>query len=141
MSELPEKLETIIEDFQLMEGQEKLEYLLELSERLPDLPDWLAGRRDNMDQVHECMSPVFVYAEKRPDGRVNFYFDVPRESPTVRGFAAILQEGLGGETAETISAVPSEFYLRMGLQQVLSGQRLNGIAAILEHMKRLARAS
>jgi sulfur transfer protein SufE len=26
----------------------------------------------------------------------------------------------------------------MGLQQVLSGQRLNGIGAILEHMKRLA---
>ena len=139
MSELPEGLQTIVEDFQMMEGQEKLEYLLELSERLPNLPEWLAGRRDSMDQVHECMSPVFVYAQKRPDGTIDFHFDVPRESPTVRGYATILQEGLSGETAETISAVPTEFYLRMGLQGVLSGQRLNGIGAILEHMKRLAK--
>jgi sulfur transfer protein SufE len=34
--------------------------------------------------------------------------------------------------------VPTEFYLQMGLQRVLSGQRLNGIGAILEHMKRVA---
>ena len=139
MSELPEGLQTIVEDFQMMEGQEKLEYLLELSERLPNLPEWLAGRRDSMDQVHECMSPVFVYAQKRPDGGIDFHFDVPRESPTVRGYATILQEGLSGETAETISGVPTEFYLQMGLQGVLSGQRLNGIGAILEHMKRLAK--
>lgn len=139
MSELPERLQSIVEDFQFLEGQEKLEYLLELSERLPPLPAWLAGERDKMDQVHECMSPVFVHAEKQPGGGVRFHFDVPREAPTVRGYAAILQEGLSGETVAAVVAVPAEFYLKMGLQQVLSGQRLNGIGAILEHMKRLAR--
>jgi cysteine desulfuration protein SufE len=56
----------------------------------------------------------------------------------VRGFAAILQQGLGGETVDQITAVPNEFYLQMGLQHVLTGQRLNGIGAILAHMKTLA---
>jgi cysteine desulfuration protein SufE len=35
-------------------------------------------------------------------------------------------------------SVPDDFYLRMGLEQVLTHQRLNGIAAILAHMKLLA---
>ena len=44
MTGLPHKLQAIIEDFRLLEGQEKLEYLLELAERLPPLPDWLGVR-------------------------------------------------------------------------------------------------
>ncbi len=138
MSALPDKLQAIVEDFRLLDGQEKLEYLLELADRLPPLPDWLLARRDSMDIVHECMTTVFVYAEKGPGDGIQFYMDVPAEAPTVRGYATLLQEGLSGETIATIAAVPAEFYLQMGLQQVLSGQRLNGIGAILDHMKRVA---
>lgn len=140
MSDLPEKLQEIVDNFDLLEGQEKLEYLLELAEQLPPLPDRLSAQRDGMDQVHECMTPVFIHAEKGDDGRLTFYFDVPPESPTVRGYATILTQGLNGTTPAELMAVPAEFYLQMGLQQVLSGQRLTGIGAILMHMKRLAAA-
>lgn len=138
MTQLPERLQEIIDDFAALEGQEKLEYLMELSEQLPPLPEWLAARRDEMDMVHECMTTVFVHATRDDDGRLTFYLDVPPESPTVRGYATILSEGLAGTTVEEVMAVPTEFYLAMGLQQVLSGQRLTGIGAILAHMKRLA---
>ena len=138
MNELPEKLQTFVDDFALLEGQEKLEYLLELAERLPPLPERLQADRDSMEIVHECMTTVFVRAEKDDDGRLTFYLDVPPESPTVRGYATILSEGLAGTTVKEVMAVPTEFYLAMGLQQVLSGQRLTGIGAILAHMKRLA---
>jgi cysteine desulfuration protein SufE len=57
----------------------------------------------------------------------------------VRGYASILQQGLEGVTPQQVEAVPDEFYLQMGLQKVLTAQRLNGIWAILAHMKRLAR--
>jgi cysteine desulfuration protein SufE len=138
MSELPARLQEIVDDFNYCEGQEKLEYLLEMAQRLEPLPEWLEGRRDAMDEVNECMSPIFMAAENK-DGRLIYHFDVPPEAPTVRGFAAILQQGLNGTTPAQVLAVPSEFYLQMGLQKVLSGQRLNGIGAILAHMKTLAR--
>lgn len=139
MSDLPPRLQEIVEDFEFLEGQEKLEYLLELSESLAPLPKWLLEERDSMDEVHECMTPVFIFAESE-EGKLHFHFDIPRESPTVRGFGAILQQGLDRATAEQVAAVPTEFYLQMGLQKVLSGQRLNGIAAILAHMKTLAQS-
>ncbi len=140
MSDLPAKLQEIVEDFNYCEGQEKLEYLLEFAERLPDLPAHLAGQHDKMDEVHECMSPVFIYAE-RDNGRVTYHFDIPPEAPTVRGFATILKEGLDGLSPDQIQAIPGEFYFQMGLQHVLTGQRLNGIGAILAHMKTLAQES
>ncbi|MCZ7666150.1 MAG: SufE family protein [Chloroflexi bacterium] len=42
-------------------------------------------------------------------------------------------------TSAQIQAVPPEFYLQMGLQDVLTGQRLSGISAMLLHMKKLVR--
>lgn len=136
-SAIPEPLRDILADFQWCQGREKLELLLDYAERLPPLPEWLQGQREQMDQVHECMTPVFVYAT-RVDGRLQFYFDVPPESPTVRGYAAILQAGLRDTSPEQILQIPNDFYRAMGLQELLTNQRLNGIVAILAHIKRLA---
>jgi cysteine desulfuration protein SufE len=137
MSELPPRLQEIVEDFSYCQGREKLEYLLQLSETLKPLPSWLHDERANMDEVHECMTPVFIFAEE-DDGKYQYHFDIPPESPTVRGFAALLQQGLDGAKSDQIQAIPNEFYLETGLQEVLTAQRLNGMNAIIAHMKTLA---
>ena len=134
---IPSRLQEIVEEFGEAEGQDKLELLLEYSEKMPPLPDWL-NKDTNMEQVHECMTPVFVHAERENGGMV-FYFDVPPESPTVRGYAAILGEGLRGATPKQIVNLPGDFFQAMGLHKVLSPQRLRGISAILAYLKRLAR--
>ena len=137
MNDLPPRLTEIIEDFSYCEGQEKLEYLLELSESLPPLPEWLEGRQADMDRVRECMSPVFIYAEKK-ENRVTYHFDVPPEAPTVRGVASALKEGLDGCTVAEITAVSDTLFVQMGLDKVITGQRLNGLMALLAHVKMVA---
>jgi cysteine desulfuration protein SufE len=134
---LPPRLQAIVEEFQDAEGREKLDLLLDYAESLPPLPDWLAAQHGDMDQVHECMTPLFIYAEQQ-EGRMHFYFDAPPESPTVRGYAALMAEGLNGVTFDELMAVPGDFFNAMGLQQVITFQRIRGISAILAHMKRLA---
>ena len=137
---LPERLQAIVEDFQWAEGREKLELLLDVAQRFPALPERFAQQQDAFDSVPECMTPVFVTAELQAGG-LNYYFDVPAESPTVRGFAALLAEGLAGAQPEEVLAVPGDFYRLMGLEKALTHQRLNGLSAILAHMKRLAAAN
>ncbi len=134
---LPPRLAEIVDDFALAEGREKLEMLLQYSDSLPPVPDWLKGKEDQMEAVPECMTPVSVAAEVK-DGGMVYHFVVPPESPTVRGYAAILTEGLQGATPEEVLNIPPDFFLQMGLQQVLTSQRLNGMAALVAHVKRLA---
>ena len=134
---LPPRLAEIVDDFSLAEGREKLEMLLQFSDSLPPVPEWLKGNEDEMESVPECMTPVSVAAEVKEGGMV-YHFIVPPESPTVRGYAAILAEGLRGVPPEEVLNLPTEFYLQMGLQQVLTSQRLNGMAALVAHVKRLA---
>ena len=56
------------------------------------------------------------------------------------GVIEALGEGLEGATPEEVLKVPNDFYQEMGLDKVLTSQRLNGMSAILAHMKRLALA-
>ncbi len=133
---LPARLEEIVTDFEMCEGSEKLELLLDYARSFPPFPEHLQ-KPEEMEDVPECMTPVQMAAEAR-DGRLYFHFIVPPESPTVRGFAAVMMEGVNGSTPEEVLALPGDFYLRMGLQGVLSGQRLNGMSAILAHVKRRA---
>lgn len=136
---IPPRLNEIIEDFAECQGSEKLEYLLEFAEALPTLPEWLSEERDNMEEVHECMTPVFVAGRPENDGKMVYYFDAPLDAPTVRGFATILMEGVNGvATPEQIVSIPDDFYLKTGLQQVLTGQRMNGMGTFLRYMKRIA---
>jgi cysteine desulfuration protein SufE len=96
MTNIPPKLQEIVDDFASMTREEKVETLVAYSESLPPLPDRLKDERDKMDPVPECMTPVFLHGEKQPDGGIMFYFDIPPQSPTVRGLASLLASGLNG---------------------------------------------
>jgi cysteine desulfuration protein SufE len=135
--QIPPKLAEIIEDFQWSEGREKLELLIQYAEQFPSFPDHLKNILGKMESVPECMTPVQMISEIQ-DEKMMFYFEVPEESPTVRGFASMISAGLNGSTPKEVLNVPNDFYRLMGLDQVLTNQRLNGISAILAHMKRMA---
>jgi cysteine desulfuration protein SufE len=135
---LPPKLQEIVDDFASMTREEKIETLVAYSESLPPLPERLKEERAKMDPVPECMTPVFLYGEKGPDGGVLFYFDIPPQAPTVRGLASILASGLNGLQPEEILSVPADFFMPMHLQEAISQQRINGFIGVLAHMKQTA---
>ena len=137
MSNLPPNLQEIVDDFASMTREEKIETLVAYSESLPPLPERLKEERDKMQPVPECMTPVFLHGEKQ-DGGIQFYFDIPPQSPTVRGLASILASGLNGSTPEEILSVPADFFLPMKLQEAISQQRINGFIGVLAHMKQTA---
>ena len=131
---IPKKLQTMIDVMATSPKDFRTEALLDYSKRLPPLPDHIDA--SELEQVAECQSPFFLTTELDDDGRVRMYFEAPPEAPTTRGFAAIVHEGLNGETPEAILEVPDEFFYDMGLAEVISPLRLRGMSAILARLKR-----
>lgn len=131
----PPALQTIIKEFRDAPPRERMEYLIEYAMSLPPLPAHLQAQRDNMEQVHECQTPVFLATEISGDA-VHFFLDIPPESPTVRGYASILVEGLDGATPAAILATPDDVYMLLGLHEVITPQRVRGLHALLGYMKR-----
>ncbi len=141
MSTLPPKLTELVEDFEAVGPSDRLQLLLELSRELPELPERFLDHREEMEQVPECQTPLFLAVEVAPDRerRVRLFFAAPAESPTTRGFASIMATGLDGEPAADVLAVPDDFYVRLGLAEAVSPLRLRGMAAMLSRIKRQVR--
>lgn len=137
--ELPPRLAELVDDFAGVGVKDRLQLLLELSEELPALPAKYDGHRDEMEQVHECQTPLFLAVEVDEGRTVHLYFDAPPEAPTTRGFASIMHTGLDGESADTVLNVPNDFYLKLGLGEAVSPLRLRGMAAMLARIKNQVR--
>jgi cysteine desulfuration protein SufE len=140
---LPPKLLELVEEFGGVSPRERLQLLLELSRELPELPERYADAAASMEQVPECQSPLFLAVEVEPGDahRVHLFFSAPPEAPTTRGFASILREGLDGEPAADVLAVPDDFYTALGLSTAVSPLRLRGMAAMLARIKHRVRAA
>ena len=121
-----------------MSREEKIETLIGYAETFPPLPERLHAERDKMEPVPECMTPVQLIGEKQANGGIIFHFDIPPQSPTVRGLASILANGLNGSTPEEILSVPADFFAPMNLQEAISQQRINGFIGVLARMKQVA---
>jgi len=136
---LPASLSTVVERFGRAPRDLRVQALLQYSEKVPPLPEEYAEDRSRLEQVHECQTPFFLATEVDDDGTVHVFFDAPKESPTIRGFAGILREGLEGAGWQEVLDVPRDFYTGMGLGDVVSPLRLRGMGAILNRLQRQVR--
>ncbi|MDN5789851.1 MAG: SufE family protein [Micrococcales bacterium] len=144
LAQLPDSLSEIASDFHEATNDLKLQLLLEFSDDLPALPQRYAGRLDELERVDECQTPLFLVVEvgdgeSLDDRVVHLFFDAPAESPTTRGFAGILHEGLDGLSAAEVLAVPDDAPMRFGLAEAVSPLRLRGMVAMLGRIKRQVR--
>jgi cysteine desulfuration protein SufE len=129
-------LDTIIPRFKAADRSTRLETLLDYSRKLPPLPERLEAEKDRGDhRVHECQTPVFLWVELE-DGKVHIHADVPRESPTVRGFISLLARTLEGAAPEDVAKIPDDLLDQLGLSETLGMTRTQGLTAILQRIKR-----
>nr|WP_221185314.1 SufE family protein [Flexivirga oryzae] len=129
----------LIDDFGSVGPKDRLQLLLELSEELPDLPARYADHPEQLEQVHECQTPLFLAVEVT-DGDVHLFFNAPKEAPTTRGFAGILHTGLDGQPAQVVLDVPDDIPFKFGLAEAVSPLRMRGMVAMLSRIKRQTRA-
>jgi len=124
-------LDDLLEEFEDLDPQERLEQLIEHSADLPPLgPEQIVLRDTGACRVQECQTPVFLYVGVR-DGRVELAAEVPEKSPTVRGFVALLVNGLQGVTPAEAAQLPQDLPQRLGLAEVLGMTRTRGFQGII----------
>ena len=132
------KLPELLADFAGADPEESLEMLMEFAERLPPVS---ANREISPFptdcRIQECQTPVFLWIDVI-DGKIRLEAIVPEKSPTVRGFVALLVEGLTGATPLEVSQIPDDFLTPLGLAETLGMTRQRGFRGIVAKIKREA---
>lgn len=140
MNALAPSLAEIRDGFLELEGQDRLLYLLEFSDELPELPAEYQDHPELLERVEECQSPVFLISEvDAAADHFRLVASAPAESPTTRGFASILVHGLAPLTPREVLEVPVDFPQELGLTQLVSPLRMRGMTFMLARIQRQVR--
>ena len=133
MATIPEIQSEIIDDFSFLPSwEEKYQYLIELGQQMPPLPD---AYRTEENIVRGCQSTVWLHRECR-EGQVLIQSD--SDSLIVKGLAALLMKVYSGQPAEAVLQTDLTFFEETGLSKHLSSQRANGLMAMIEQIKAFA---
>ncbi len=130
-------LNELVEEFEVLgagpnDWEERYRYVIDLGRDLPPLSD---AERSEANKVTGCASQVWLVSARAPDGALVFRGD--SDAHIVRGLIAILLRLYSGRQPEAIAGFDAESaFKRLGLAGALSRQRSNGLASMVERIRR-----
>ena len=130
------RLDELIVELDELEPDEKLEWLVEFADQLPEVsPDKQVQPFPDDCRIRECQTAVHLWVQVN-NGRIHLEADVPRKSPTVRGLVALVVCGLEGATVEEGLALQDDMVSKLGLATVLGMTRQQGFRGVISRIKR-----
>lgn len=128
-------LDSIAEDFQLVDDDMRIELLLDYARQLPPLAEAYHPLRDRgLYMIHECQSPVFLMVEVNED-TVHLHADVPEEAPMARSFVAMMVQAFDGVAAQAVREAPEDILAHLCIRHLIGMQRTRGLTAIYQRIK------
>lgn len=132
------ELDALADEFEFLgDWEERYRHLIDLGRALPPLA---ASEHDEAYRVRGCASQVWLVTEPQPDGRLRFRGD--SDAHIVKGLMAVVLRLYSGATPGEIAEFDARAaFDRLGLAGALSAQRSNGLASMVERIRRDAEAA
>jgi cysteine desulfuration protein SufE len=136
-------LESIKSDFGVLDDwEDRYRYVIDLGRELPELPQDL---RTEATKVRGCASQVWLVTDRIPaggGGRDKLAMRGASDALIVQGLIAVLFSLYEGKSADEILAIDAQkIFAELGLKDHLTQQRSNGLASMVERIRRDARAA
>ena len=130
---LPEKLEQLIETFEMFDPADRTGMLLSYADQFREVPPAIATRPfPKSHQVPQCESDAYVWAMKRPDGNLQLYFAVENPSGiSAKALASILDKTLSGLPPSQIAGVGCDIVERIFRQNISMGKGMGLMSMVL----------
>lgn len=130
---LEQKRADLVETIGLLpDEEERLAYLLSQGRKYPPLD---AVYKTPERLLPGCVSQLWIHPEFR-DGRC--YFGMDADALITKGIAAVVCGFYNGEPPADIVAMEPDFLAEVGVTQVLSPNRANGLASLRTRIKAFA---
>ena len=122
------------EEFRDLEtSEERIQFLIELGESMPDFP---TEHCIEEFRVVGCQSMVWIVPAWNG---TTFHFQASSDAPMVRGLVAVLMSAYSGKTPSEITSFPIERTLEgLQLKSFLSPLRSNGLHSMIKRIQQVA---
>ena len=124
-----------VADFEFLENwEQRYEYIIDVGTKLPPMEEKYKTP-DNI--IKGCQSTVWLHGEFKDD---RVYFAADSNTQIIKGVVAMFVFVFSGHTPKEILDADIYFVEKIGLQKFLTGNRSNGLVAMLKQIKLYALA-
>ncbi|WP_026944716.1 SufE family protein [Algoriphagus marincola] len=136
MSSISTLQDEIVSEFEILgeDRESTIFYIMELGEKLPQFP---ADEQKDENLIKGCQSKVWLIADEE-NGKVRYFAD--SNTDITKGLISLLIRVLDNRSPEEIIQADLNFIDRIGMGSIIGSQRSNGLASMIQQMKRYALA-
>ena len=132
MTQITEKIEYWSANLKLLGGMDRFQYIIEQARMAKPLNE---KYRIKEFQIHGCASKLWVVPEMRQD---RLFLTVDSDAFITKGTAAIIADIFDGQSCREISLVTKEDVKKLGIIEILTPQRQNGLSNMIQTIQRYA---
>ena len=128
-----DKIKSKGEDMSVLEGHDRLQYLIEEARTVEPLKDEF---KTEENKIRGCVSNLWVIGNVLEDGTVQYKHDA--ESFITKGTAKIILDVVNGEHKSEVATLTLESFIPLGIKELLTMQRQVGFASLINKVIRIA---
>ena len=134
MTGLP-PLQDILDEYELLEGEDRYRLLIDLGRQLDPMPDAL---KTDATKVRGCSASVWVYPTTTDDGRLHFLAD--SNAAITKGIVALVLSSVQDKPAGEVAKMDvAEALAPFELSKHLSANRTQGVPSMITLVQDTAR--
>ena len=130
---ITDKIQEMGENLKLLEGHDRLQYLVDKANAVEPLPD-AAKTEDN--RIHGCASKLWIIGGA--DADQNMRYQVDGDAHITKGTAKVVTDIVNGEHRSAVANLTVESVEPLGIKELLTMQRQNGLGELINRIIRIA---
>ena len=127
------KIQEMGENLKLVEGHDRLQYLVDKANEVDPLPD--AAKTDD-NRIHGCASKLWIIGGA--DAEQNMRYQVDGDAHITKGTAKAVTDIVNGEHRSAVANLTVESFEPLGIKELLTMQRQNGLGELITRIIRIA---
>ena len=128
-----DKIKELGENLRMLEGHDRLHYLIDKAREIEPLPD-AVKTEDN--RIRGCASKLWLIGWTKEDGTM--LYQVDGDAHISKGTAKVVTDLVNGEQRSAVANLSVEDFTPLGIQELLTMQRQNGLGQLINRIIRIA---
>ena len=130
---IADKITEMGDNLRLLEGHDRLHYLIDKAKDMEPLPE--AAKIDD-NRIRGCASKLWIIGGAKEDGTMMYQVD--GDAHISKGTAKIVTDIVNGEPKNEVANLTVESFTPLGIKELLTMQRQNGLGELINRIIRIA---
>ena len=130
---LLDKIKEIGGNLKMLEGTDRLQYLVDKAKEVEPLPD---AAKIEQNRIHGCASKLWIIGGADTENKMRYHVD--GDAFITKGTAKVVTDIVNGESQQEVANLKVEDFAELGIKELLTMQRQNGLGQLISRIIRIA---